>query len=179
MKDKIALFGGSFNPPHKGHFQVVQYLSKLPEFKEIWLIPSFNHPYQKELIKFKHREEMCHLMISELKPKVSVCPVEAKLQLNPSYTIDTVLQLKKENNNKDFTWVLGSDSNQDVKNWKDYGKLAREVDFFPLPRAGYEESPFFDTSSQEIRKLIRTNQTWEHLVHGLVVPYIKRHQLYE
>lgn len=55
LKKQIACFGGAFNPPHLAHQQICKYLIDQSRFDEIYVIPSFSHPWNKKMISFSHR----------------------------------------------------------------------------------------------------------------------------
>lgn len=58
----IALLGGSFNPPHVGHLMAAVYVRATLRAREVWLLPSFHHPFGKQLAPFEARVEMCEAM---------------------------------------------------------------------------------------------------------------------
>ena len=173
---RIALFGGSFNPPHLGHRQVVEYLCGLEAFDEIWIVPAFDHPFEKNLAPYEDRVKMCGLFVQGTKAKVS--RIEEDLAQKPSYMIDTLRALKKKNPGVKFSIVVGSDIKPELEQWKDIGALKKEAEFFFIPRAGIENSPFLDISSTEIRKLIREGKTVAYLIPTGVMEYIKHRKLY-
>ena len=60
MTRKIAIYGGSFNPPTNGHKEVIK---KLSNFEEIILVPSYKHAWGKQVISFHQRVEMLELFV--------------------------------------------------------------------------------------------------------------------
>lgn len=174
----IALFGGSFNPPHVGHRKVVEFLAKNPQFDKVWVLPTFSHPFDKSLIDFSHRLKMCELNFGDLGKKVKICDIEGKFKKNPSYMIDTIKALQKKYPDIHFTIVVGSDCRNELSQWKNFDELRKETDFFFIPRAGFEKSPFTDISSTEIRKALKFGEAiGEHLV-STVKKYIEENKLY-
>ena len=163
---QIALFGGSFNPPHCGHREVMTFLSQQPQFDKVWVVPTFSHSFDKELIDFSHRAKMCALSFGDLGKKVEVCLVEGELKSKPSYMIDTLLALKKQHPDTHFTIVVGSDCKKELPQWKNFKDLQREADFLFIPRAGFEESPFTDISSTKIRKALNLGEAMGDLSGG-------------
>jgi nicotinate-nucleotide adenylyltransferase len=175
---KIALFGGSFNPPHRAHRQVLEYVKNLGTFDKIWVLPVYTHPFEKDLATFEDREAMCRLLIQGLEPGVKVCSVEKESKRNPSYTIDTVSDLKLKYPDTSFTLVIGSDCKKDLPRWKDAEKLKQMVDFLFVPRPGFEASSFQDISSSEIRKHLSKGEDISGFVLPKIAEYIRKHQLY-
>jgi len=171
---QIALFGGSFNPPHVGHREVVEALAKNTQFDEVWIVPTFSHPFDKNLIDFSHRVKMCELNFgSLLGKKIKICSIEGELKKFPSYMIDTVRALQKKYPTVHFTIVVGSDCKKELPQWKNFEELKKEADFFFIPRAGFEKSPFTDVSSTQIRN----GASLEH-VRPEVKKYIEENKLY-
>lgn len=175
---RIALFGGSFNPPHWAHREVCDYLRGLDRFDEVWMVPTFDHPFEKGLASFSHRKKMCELTVAGLGEKVSVCSVEEELKNKPSYMIDTLLALKKRHPDNLFTVVVGSDCKEELPKWKDWESLKKEGDFFYIPRPGFEASPFMDISSTRIRQLVKEKGAYTKYVVQEVEGYIKQYRLY-
>ena len=61
---EIALFGGSFDPPHVGHLLAVAYVLATEPIGELWLVPVNEHPFGKRLAApFEHRATLCEAMI--------------------------------------------------------------------------------------------------------------------
>ena len=183
MQDKsrqkhVVLFGGSFNPPHIGHRQVLEHLVALKKFDEVWVVPSYAHPFEKGLIPFEHREKMCHLLIEGLDSLVKVLPIEEELKKNPSYTIDVVTELKQRFPNAQFHLAIGSDCKNDLPRWHRYEDLKRLVQCYFIPRFGIEPSPFAAISSSEVRMMIKNRKPCEAWVSPKVKKYIEDHKLY-
>lgn len=176
---RIALFGGSFNPPHWGHRQVVDTLRGLNQFDEVWVVPTFAHPFDKTLIAFHHRKTMCELTFGLFAPSVKICSIEEELKQVPSYTVDGVDALKKKFPDHQWTVVVGSDCRRQLDQWKDYQRLKNEVAFFFIPRPGFEDSPFMAISSSEIRKLISEGRVYSKYVTPEVARYIEENNLYD
>lgn len=175
---RIALFGGSFNPPHWAHRQVADFLQGLPQFDEVWLLPTFDHPFEKGLAPFDDRVAMARLTVVGLGPRVSVCGIEGELKKSPSYSIDTVLELKRRFPGNRFTLVVGSDCKKELGRWKEIDALKRKAEFFFVPRPGVEESPFMNISSSEIRELIRGGKKITKYLVPEVAKYIEANGLY-
>jgi len=61
-KTRVAILGGAFNPIHKGHIQLAQFvLNTSCQFDEVWLMPNYNHMYNKEMASAEHRLAMCEI----------------------------------------------------------------------------------------------------------------------
>ena len=72
---RVAIFGGSFNPPHLAHQMAALYVLETAAIDELWIVPAFQHPFGKVLAPFAHRLEMCELAAAALGPRVKVSAV--------------------------------------------------------------------------------------------------------
>lgn len=138
---RIGLFGGTFNPIHRGHLQAIQDVQTAFELDQIYFIPAALPPHKesKGVADAGDRMQMIRLGISNyaaLKASVTVSDVELG-RCGPSYTIDTVryfLQVLPENTALYF--ILGLDAFLEIDTWKSYPDLFRLVTFIVMSRPG-------------------------------------------
>ncbi len=180
MADRVALFGGSFNPPHIGHAQVV--LTLLHQgFDEVWALPAGVHPFGKELAPFSLRARMLSLALSDFGPRVRICTVEAELA-GPSRTFDTVTELIRRHPAIRFTLALGEDQRDDLPRWHRIDELRELAPFVFVGRGtwtpGQTAVRIPDYSSSEIRRRISSGQFPSELLHTRVSEFIKARGLY-
>jgi len=180
MADRVALFGGSFNPPHVGHAQVV--LTLLHQgFDEVWVVPAGVHPFGKELTPFSLRARMLALALSDFGQRVRICTVEAELA-GPSRTFDTVTELIRRHPTIRFTLALGEDQRADLPRWHRIDELMELVPFSFVGRGtwtpGETSVRIPDYSSSEIRKKISMGQFPRELLHARVTEFINARGLY-
>jgi len=175
---KIALFGGSFNPPQNGHVAVVRALVDSKQFDEVWVLPSFRHPFGKSLAPFEDRLNLCRLAFEALSPSLKVSSVEKEINPQKGYTVDTVRYLKKKYPESKFYLVMGSDLILELPRWKDPDELKKMVEIYPISRAGYEDSKFPRVSSTEIREALRLGKDISSLVPPKVAKYIRDKKIY-
>src|SRR5436853_6974273 len=91
---RVALFGGSFNPPHVAHQMAALYVLETAPVDELWLIPAFRHALGKPLQPFEDRLEMCRLAAAALGPRVDVSDVERAIG-GASRTLYTLRRLRE------------------------------------------------------------------------------------
>ena len=84
---RIALFGGSFNPPHVAHQMGALYVLETQPVDQLWIAPTFVHPFEHKrgLISFEHRVAMCKLMAEPLGPRVIVTKIEEEMAQRPGF----------------------------------------------------------------------------------------------
>lgn len=188
---KIGCLGMSANPPHLGHLKIARKILRKEIVDEVWLIPCLFHPFEKKLIDWKYRWKMVKLMSNG---RVRACDIEFK-KGGISYTIDTVLALKKKFPRHHFFWIVGSDiiKNKEYKKWKNWRKLIKEIEFLVIQRKGFrirkvelppsfhsaEIEPIVDVSSTKIRKRISNGQPVESFLSPKVEKYIFKKGFYK
>lgn len=194
--NSIGIFGGSFNPIHKGHIGLAEQICKQGLVDEVWLMVSPLNPLkqkeQSDIFPFADRLEMAKLATSG-HINIIVSDFEAKLP-QPSYTITTLNQLQKAFPGISFLLIIGED------NWQRFGKWYKSDEIHAnhdIIVYGRNESAFidlhhpdnttehftdiqlFDISSTAIRQSMREGnmkfaQKW---LHKDVYNYILQHNL--
>ncbi len=130
---RIAIFGGSFDPPHIGHIQIVQKaLQELP-IDLLIVVPTYLNPFKKRFVATPNMRYRWLKKIFLFWPKVRVCSYEIKRN-RPTYAIETVEYLKKRYAPKKIYYIIGSDNLATLHLWKNYKKLKKEVEFVVATR---------------------------------------------
>jgi nicotinate-nucleotide adenylyltransferase len=172
---QIAVYGGSFNPPHIGHAMVASYLWWTGKADQVWLVPAFDHAFDKALAPFELRLELCRKVAYRLGPWCQVSNLEASLSA-PSYTIQTLDALSAIHPEHRFHWVAGADILATLHLWKDWKRIKNEYGLILVGRAGYPEvqgAPVFpDFSSTEIRNRLKTGEPVDSLVDSSLLPLL-------
>ena len=176
---RIALFGGSFDPPHTAHEMVCRYTLDAADVSELWIVPCFEHPLQKPLTPWNHRYEMCRLIAAGLE-RVTVSDVELKLGA-PSRTLYTLRHLRSVHADHTFVLTVGGDILEEKHEWFGWDEITRLAELFVVERKGYShkgEVQFPEISSSQIREAVAAGQPVEGLVNARVADYIREHGLY-
>ena len=138
---KTAIFGGSFDPVHRGHMEIVKNLCRL--FDRVIVVPSYISPFKAgaECADFAHRLNMLRLALAEegLSGTVEISTFEidrGKTKGAVSYTVDTV---KHYSNPDELLFVVvGAEMLKGLHLWKDCKKLNKLAAFYVVPRVGFE-----------------------------------------
>lgn len=181
MKE-ISLLGGSFNPPHIGHLMAALYLRATLGCDEVWLLPSFNHPFGKPLETFDDRVAMCEAMAQDVGPWLKVSRAESEVG-GEGRTIELLEWLLPKHPGTKFRWVIGSDILGDLPKWKAWDRIEQLVQVTVLHRAGYPSAralgpPMVEVSSTEIRALLEGGQPPDELVPRLALEVARTRGLY-
>jgi nicotinate-nucleotide adenylyltransferase len=180
---EVALFGGSFNPPHVAHQMLALYVLETTRIDQIWFVPCWRHPFQKPLAPFENRLRMCELACKGLGTRARVTEIERAIG-GPSRTLHTVRRLRKLHPSHNYSLVIGSDLVAEVPTWYRAADLQALVSFIVVGRRGakgaadYSPVTLPEVSSSEVRALLRAGKSAEGLVPRAVLDYIYRHGLY-
>ncbi len=131
---KIAIFGGSFNPVHKGHVNIMQTAIEELELDKLYVVPAFKNPFKKKhnYQSVEHRIKMLEMVIPE-KVEISLFEVKRK---TTSYTIDTVNYFKKKFPNDEIFLIIGSDNVNKLNKWKNIKEISEMVNITVFKREG-------------------------------------------
>lgn len=185
---KIGIIGGTFDPPHNGHLLIADEVYHALGLDEVWFMPNQIPPHKigKDVASARDRAEMLKLAI-EQEPHFTLCLIELDRQ-GPSYTYDTVLQLKKKHPDKEFYFIIGGDMVEYLPKWHNITKLLEVIAFVGVTRPGYSlsspydiiklEIPEFAVSSSLIRDRFQSGGTTHYLLPKKVQDYIERNGLY-
>lgn len=176
----IGLFGASFDPPHRGHLAVIKHLLTKDRFDELWLTPTYKHPFGKTLTNFSTRISMLKCLLRRLNP---LCPykisqIEKTIPQRPTYTWHVIKALKKRHPKYNFTLVVGTDVRKELKKWHKIHELKKMVNFYFVPRKGFEKSSFPEVSSSEIREKSKKGKSIKGLTTKEVERFILKNKLY-
>lgn len=158
-----AIFGGTFNPLHIGHYEMLSALEKDNRIEEIWLMPDRIPPHKvcDFLAEDKDRIEMCRIVAEDFK-KARLCLAEFERQ-GKSYTYDTVTEFREKYPQKNFTFVCGGDMLISFDKWYRYEELMKLIPFTVFRRTDTDNAQF-DRMAQKL-----SSQGMEITVMGEVI----------
>ncbi|MCR5004048.1 MAG: nicotinate (nicotinamide) nucleotide adenylyltransferase [Bacteroidales bacterium] len=137
---KIAVYSGSFNPLHKGHLAIMEYLTSCGGFDCVYMIVSPKNPL-KEGIGVDSAAERFSAAVEAVRRhpelKVKVDDIEMTME-PPHYTVRTLDALKAREPENSFTLVIGADNLADFRRWRDYGRILEEYGVCVYPRKGFD-----------------------------------------
>ena len=191
----VGLFGGTFDPIHNGHIEAANSAHQTLKLDKVIMVPA-GDPYLKRtklVASPKERYRMVSLAIRKV-PSLEVSDIEI-FRSGPSYTIDTVRELKREGH--EVIVLLGTDSIIEMDKWQDPDLLHSECEVVGLTRPGFQidrsksylsrqrkyslrtievNSP--EISSTRVRNLIQEGVDVADLIPQEVNEYIKKEKLY-
>lgn len=138
----IALFGGSFDPPHVAHVLAVAWLVSAGPVDAVWIAPVSRHPFAKELTPFAQRMAMCEQAFSWLGPRVALCADEDRAGAS-GRTLDLLDVLEARAPDAGFRLVIGSDQVAAHGRWWRFDELVRRAPPLVLGRGDAPDDPAF------------------------------------
>jgi nicotinate-nucleotide adenylyltransferase len=203
MAEKIIIFGGTFDPVHTGHIEVAQAAAEKIGAKKAVLVPARRSPHKnlRPLAPDNDRIAMLKLAVAG-KSLFEISPIELN-RAEPSYTIDTIRQLKQHfGGDCMLYWLIGADMLASLPKWHKIDELLNECNICVMNRGGFEkpdfnrladklskeniekmrknaiETPLIEMSSTEIRQKILDGEDVGKYLHPEVLNYIKSRRLY-
>jgi nicotinate-nucleotide adenylyltransferase len=191
---KVALFGGTFDPIHRGHIRAAESVLRFTYCKALWFIPVYWHVYKRksDVSDVLHRKKMIELAIAGREGMRLV-----DFNRNPTYTIDTIHKAKERHPGNEYAWVIGSDLVEEFSSWRDAGQILKEAKVLVVPEPGFAklnspllseekgnclvlwDAPRVDLSSTVVREKLKGNAPITGLVDESVLQYIKENNLYK
>jgi nicotinate-nucleotide adenylyltransferase len=193
---RIGIFGGAFDPPHLGHIALARAAVEQLGLDQLRVFPTGQAWHKaRDLSPAPHRLAMAQLAFAGV-PRTVVDGRELERD-GPTYTIDTLRELRREFPQAQFLLVIGADQAESLHSWRENAEIARlatisiaararpttdapPFDASRLPAGKREpvELPPMPVSSTEIRKLAGAGQDITQLVPAAVARYIDQHSLY-
>lgn len=189
---KIGLFGGTFNPVHNGHINLVKNFKDKLSLDKVLVIPTAVPPHKQaeSLVSSEDRLNMCRLAFGSL-AEVSDVEIERG---GRSYTVETLEELKKIYKDDDLYFLVGSDMLLSFKRWyrwediltmctlcatdRDNEETCRDADEDFFSKIIFCDFPKTVVSSSEVREKLSEDKDVSDLVPEEVVKYIREKGLY-
>jgi nicotinate-nucleotide adenylyltransferase len=171
----VALFGGSFNPPHVAHVLACTLVLSVEDVQRVLVVPAFRHPFGKPLAPFDDRIAMCERAMAWI-PGVEVSRVEE--ELGESRTLHTLEHLAQAHPQWRLRLMIGSDILAEAPRWLGFDTISKIAPPIVLARAAGELP---DVSSTAARTAIAKG-AWDEVARTLprsVLEYVRERGLYQ
>ena len=189
---RIALFGGSFNPPHVAHALVAFYVRETQPVDEVWFVPVYQHAFGKDLAPFEDRVAMCELVAKSLGHGVRVSRAEEELAKQPGFTVSRTLDLltflESQEPSRRFRNVIGADILGETHKWYRWSEVVAKAPLIAIGRSGFVAPPgttltgvtMPEISATRVRELLAAGDTeaTSQLLPREVLRYIAERNLY-
>ena len=199
MKDRIVIFGGTFNPPTRAHLDIATEALYYLDAEKVLFVP-VSDLYKKDDVEISyHRVNMLNLAIGNFRRlEIDFTEVNA---VKLTYTYETIEKIKSQYQDKELFLLIGADNLEDFKNWKNQRSIMENCSLLVVNRNNSSideiiesneiltefkdkiiEAPIeeIEISSTEVRNRIASGELegLENLVDKEVIDYIVENKLY-
>ncbi|CAM5323575.1 nicotinate-nucleotide adenylyltransferase [Streptomyces sp. NPDC087440] len=191
-KRRIGVMGGTFDPIHHGHLVAASEVAALFHLDEVVFVPT-GQPWQKshKLVTPAEDRYLMTVIATASNPQFSVSRIDID-RGGPTYTIDTLRDLRSLNADADLFFITGADALSQILTWRDAEELFALAHFIGVTRPGHDltsdglpeggvslvEVPALAISSTDCRARVRGGDPVWYLVPDGVVRYIDKRELY-
>jgi nicotinate-nucleotide adenylyltransferase len=199
MKQRLGVFGGTFDPPHLGHLILAsEACAALSLARVLWVLTSAPpHKLDQEITPVKDRLAMVRLALRG-EPAFQLSTVDMD-RPGPHYTLDTIKLLSAQYPGDEMVLLIGGDSLHDLPTWHrpaelvddcaEIGVMRRPGDLIDLTgleaqipglsaKVKYVDAPLLEIASHEIRRLAAAGLPFRYYVLPSIYKYIIDHRLY-
>jgi nicotinate-nucleotide adenylyltransferase len=134
---RAAIYGGTFDPVHKGHIEVARRVLQLFELDEVLFVPACVPPHKSVISSAFHRFAMLALATEQDAP-LRISTIELDEPARP-YAVDTVERIQaKIGSDRRLFFMIGADSWSEITTWHEWQRLLTMCDLIVVTRPGYE-----------------------------------------
>jgi nicotinate-nucleotide adenylyltransferase len=198
---RIGIFGGTFDPVHMGHLILAEQCRDQARLDEVWFLPSYHPPHKAagQITRYEHRCDMIELAIAG-HPAFRLDRIEKELP-PPSYTAETLAELRRRHPDHEFHLLMGSDQLPDLPLWYEPARVVEQAGLVVVPRPGVmlwtaerlaralglEEAkvrlrfvacPMIEIASRELRRAIADGMSVRYMIPRAVEEYVRDRKLY-
>ena len=182
---KIAIYGGTFDPVHHAHLILARDAIETLGLDKVILVPAAISPLKKAAPVAGGEVRLAMLKAAiKGEPEFEVDECEL-LRPPPSYTIDTVEEIRRRECDADIYCLIGEDNVEQLPRWHRFADLEKTVRFVVLDRSGKQPSHSYqlihrriDISATEIRRRVAQRESIRYLVPESVGEIVQREKLY-
>jgi nicotinate-nucleotide adenylyltransferase len=192
QKRRLGVMGGTFDPIHHGHLVAASEVASQFQLDEVVFVPT-GQPWQKshKAVSLAEDRYLMTVIATASNPQFSVSRIEID-RGGPTYTIDTLRDLRELNPNADLFFITGADALGQILSWRNAEELFSLAHFIGVTRPGHVlsddglpkggvslvEVPAMAISSTDCRARVAEGEPVWYLVPDGVVRYIDKRQLY-
>jgi nicotinate-nucleotide adenylyltransferase len=199
---RVGVFGGTFDPVHQGHLILAEQCREQGRLDQVWFVPAPwpPHKHKDVVTRYEQRVEMLALALAG-NPAFRIDEIE-KERPGPSYTVDTLAELRRRHPQTEFFLLIGSDTLAEFPGWHEPVRLLEHAGLMVMARPGnpvlpmeelrarlrppegfsvrveIAQTPLIDISSRELRERARGGRSLRYFLPRAVECYIHDKHLY-
>jgi len=188
---RLGVMGGTFDPIHHGHLVAASEVASAFNLDGVLFVPT-GQPWQKSKVTGSEHRYLMTVIATASNPRFTVSRVDIDRN-GPTYTIDTLKDLKSEFPETELFFITGADAVTQILQWKDVDQIWSLAHFVAVTRPGHKleipetpngaisvlEIPALAISSTDVRARVAGGDPVWYLVPDGVVQYIGKHNLYQ
>ena len=151
---RTGLFGGSFNPAHRGHRRISLGAAAELGLDEVWWLVSPGNPLKERSGLAPLEARFASARRAARHAPIRVTAIER--ELGSPYTVDTVLALVRRYPRRQFVWIMGEDNLAQLHRWRDWRKIAATVPIAVVTRPGYHRLAHRARAMGWLRRFVRS-----------------------
>lgn len=188
---KIGLYFGSFNPVHIGHLIIASHVLNETDLQKVWFVISPQNPFKKSSTLLNEFDRL-HLVQKAIEDDHRFKAIDIEFSLpKPSYTSATLAYMNEKYPDHEFQIIMGSDSFQNLNNWKNPAFIINHYKLIVYERPGFTvagtkdmnvqilKAPMLEISATHIRTLIQSGKSIKYLVPEKVEQEITANRLFK
>ena len=190
---RVALFGGTFDPIHRGHLAIANAAADRFALDKILFAPVGKQPLKSGMVEgagFADRLAMTTVACGADERFVATDVDAPRADGAPNYTVNTLQRLQRKMPEAELFVLVGVDSFLDLPKWRDPEKLMQLAEWIVVSRPGFSLPPALparvhlldgvceDVSATELRERLRSGEDCSELLPPPVLRYIREHHLY-
>ncbi len=198
---RIGIFGGTFDPVHTGHLILAEQCRDQALLNEVWFLPSY-HPPHKAANAITRFEQRCDMLELATAGHLAFRLERLEKELPPpSYTAETLAELRRRHPQHEFHLIMGADQLPDLPSWYEPRRIIEQAGLVAAPRAGVPlwsaeqlaealgleakmvrmqqvACPLIEIASRDLRRAIAEGRSVRYLVPRAVEEYMHERKLY-
>jgi nicotinate-nucleotide adenylyltransferase len=136
--ERIALYGGTFDPPHNGHFAIARAITGILELDRFIFVPAFHAPHKKDkrpTSPFHRFAMLSHATMRDSRFEVSTMELEDP---EHPYTFQTLQRARTVFEGKQIFFIIGGDSWNEIVTWKEWERVLTSAGIIVVTRPGHD-----------------------------------------
>src|SRR5688500_11684871 len=187
---KVGLYFGSFNPVHIGHLIIANHILNETSLQRVWFVISPQNPFKKSHTLLNEFDRL-HLVQKAIEDDSRLKAIDIEFSLpKPSYTSTTLAYLNEKYPGYQFEIIMGSDSFQNIRSWKNPDFIIQNFKINVYNRPGFPvqsvegakvqimDAPLLEISATHIRELIKKGKSIKYFVPAKVEQEIMSNRLF-
>lgn len=195
----IALFGGTFDPIHLGHTDMIRQVCEALPIDRVVFLPAFRPPHKLEAHTASYADRFSMVELAIEKHANWTASNYESTNAGPSYTFNTLCHFREKYKEDVLYYVMGQDSFNNIETWYRWKELLTLCHFVIIARKGYQNSftgrlktmaeerdwklhflplETLPVSSSFVREMLVKKRSTEGLLDEKVAAYIREHHLY-